>query len=153
MKEKHFRKLAESNFDNGLLCAESVVSSLADYQGIEKTLITKAATAFCGGMSRTCGPCGALTGAVMGLSLSLGRDSNGDSVEQAYSGSQELINRFVQEFGSKNCHELLGCDIGTEKGMAEFKSTNLRKRCINYTGRATEITVEILERNVGNSTE
>jgi len=60
------RKSAEEAFASGLYCAESVVLALAKAQGVESDLLPKVATAFCSGMSRTCGTCGALTGAIMG---------------------------------------------------------------------------------------
>lgn len=61
------RKAAEDAFASGLYCAEAVVSALAKSQGIESDLLPRVATAFCSGMARTCGTCGALTGAVMGI--------------------------------------------------------------------------------------
>ena len=144
---QRIREIAESNFKNGLLCAESVVSALANHQGVDHPLIPKMATAFCSGMGRTCGTCGALTGAIMGISIGLGRDSKDDSVNSSYHATQALINAFVNEFGAKNCDQLLGCDIGTPEGQAIFKSQNLSKNCSEYTGRATEIAVQILTKN------
>jgi C_GCAxxG_C_C family probable redox protein len=77
-------RMAEEAYDSGLYCAEAVVTALARAQGIESDLIPKIATAFCGGLSRTCGPCGALTGAIMGLSLSLGRSDAKQPVNACY---------------------------------------------------------------------
>lgn len=145
-ESKKIRRLAESKFEGGLLCAESVASALAEYQGLDDKLITKTATAFCSGLSRTCGPCGALVGAVMGVSLSLGRESKDDKVSDSYGATSELVNRFEAEFGAKDCHKLLGCDLGTEKGMEKFRSLELRKNCVSYTGKAAEFAVQILEK-------
>lgn len=139
------KALAESHFNNGLLCAESVVSALATYQNQQHEIVPKIATAFCSGMSRTCGTCGALTGAIMGISLGLGREDKADSVEKSYQATQSLVSRFEAEFGSKNCHELLGCDIGTEEGQQKFKTDGLRENCVEYTGRAAELAVQILK--------
>ena len=50
----NIRKSAEDSFASGLYCAESVVLALANAQGIKSDLLPKVATAFCGGMSRTC---------------------------------------------------------------------------------------------------
>ena len=143
-ESKKIGKLAESHFENGLLCAESVVSAIAEHQGIDGKLASKIATGFCSGMARTCGPCGALSGAVMGVSLALGRDSKNDTVAETYEATQELIKRFENEFGAKDCHKLLGCDIGTEMGMEQFRSQNLRANCIRYTGKAAEFAVQAL---------
>ncbi|WP_206604319.1 C-GCAxxG-C-C family protein [Vibrio vulnificus] len=98
-------------------------------------------------MARTCGPCGALSGAVMGISLVLGRESQSDTVANTYEATQELVEKFQNEFGAKDCHELLGCDIGTEEGMAHFRSHNLRSNCSNYTRKAAEIAVQILSKD------
>ncbi|MGL1930392.1 MAG: C-GCAxxG-C-C family protein [Desulfotalea sp.] len=138
---------AEEYFAAGLFCAESVVMALAKAQGIESELLPKIATVFCSGMSRTCGTCGALTGAMLGLSLGLGRSQSGDSAKPAYTATQHLIKKFEQEFGSRECHVLLGCDIGTAEGRAMFKEKKLRQRCAQYTGRAAEIAANILFEN------
>jgi len=139
--------LAETAFSSGLLCAESVVIALAKVQGIESELLPKAATAFCSGMSRTCGACGALTGAMMGISLGLGRLDRYDSVENCYAATQELINRFELQFGSRDCQVLLGCDISTSAGKLQFIEHKLALRCTEFTGKAAEIATEILFKN------
>lgn len=138
------RTNAESYFNNGLMCAESVVLALTQAHGIESELLPKAATAFCGGMSRTCGTCGAVTGAVMGVSALLGRADANSSSAEAYAAAGTLIRKFEEEFGTRNCQELLGCDLGTSEGQDTFKRENLRERCASYTARAAELAEEIL---------
>lgn len=138
------RRTAEEFFTSGLYCAESVVSALARAHGIESELLPKMATAFCAGMSRTGGTCGALTGAIMGIGLMLGRSSPDESVQPAYAATQKLIREFEQEFGSRECSVLLGCDLGTLEGQTTFRETGLRKRCTGFTGRATEIAARII---------
>jgi len=139
------RKSAEDSFASGLYCAESVVLSLARAQGIESDLLTRMATGFCGGMARTCGTCGALTGAIMGLGISLGRSQPDGSVKDAYAATQRLIREFEQAFGARDCHVLLGCDLGTPEGQAQFRERQLAERCIGYTGKAAEIAATILQ--------
>lgn len=138
------RKWAEESFAGGLYCAESVVLALARAQGIESELLPKVATAFCGGMSRTCGTCGALTGAIMGLGLALGRSQAGESVKLSYAATHRLVGEFEQEFGARDCHDLLGCDLGTPEGQAMFREDGLAELCVNYTGRAAEMAATIL---------
>lgn len=135
---------AENHFNNGLMCAESVVLALTEAHSIDSEILPRAATAFCSGMSRTCGTCGALTGAVMGISAILGRDSSGESYDEAYQAAGTVIRKFEEEFGTRNCHELLGCDIGTPEGQNTFKEMELREKCVNYTGRVAELAAEIL---------
>ncbi len=143
------RKSAEDAFASGLYCAESVVLSLARAQGIESDLLTRMATGFCGGMARTCGTCGALTGAIMGIGISLGRSQPDGSVKAAYAATQRLIGEFEQAFGARDCQVLLGCDLGTPEGQAKFREQHLAERCIGYTGKATEIAATILQEQRG----
>jgi C_GCAxxG_C_C family probable redox protein len=138
------RRSAQESFAAGLYCAESVVLSLARAQGLESDLLPRVATAFCGGMSRTCGTCGALTGAMMGIGLALGRSRPGESVQPAYEATQRLVAEFEQEFGARDCHVLLGCDLGTPEGQAMFREDGLAELCVAYTGKAAEIAARIL---------
>lgn len=138
------RILAEESFDSGLCCAEAVLSALAKAQGIHSELVPKMATAFCGGMSHTCGTCGALTGAVMGVSLSLGRNDARQSAAAAFAATGNLVRTFQQEFGGRDCKHLLGCDISTPQGRETFRREQLHTRCERYTSRAAEIAASLL---------
>lgn len=137
-------EIAENYKKEGYKCAESVVLALAEMQGIASDLLPKIATAFCGGMAGTCGTCGAVTGAMMGISMSLGRSNTTDSAEPSFKATKKFVAEFEKEFGSKDCHVLLGCDIGTKEGKAFFKENNFKVRCAGYTRRATEIAADIL---------
>lgn len=135
---------AEESLNTGLYCAESVLSALAQAQGIESDLLPRLASGFCGGMAGTCGTCGALTGAVMGISLSLGRSEPGDSLKSVYSATHRLVREFEAEFGARECDKLLGCDIGTPEGKATFREQQLSARCTKFTGRAAELAARII---------
>ncbi len=138
------QNVVKNNLKKGMYCAETTVIAITETQGIESKLLTKAATAFCSGMSGTCGTCGALTGGTMGLSALLGRDEPDGSVEPAYQATHQLITEFEQTFGSKNCHELLGCDLGTVEGQTRFMEDKLHQRCVTYISKSTEIANRIL---------
>jgi len=140
---------AEELFSSGFFCAESSLLALAKAQGIESNLLPKIATAFCSGVARTCGTCGALSGAIMGVSLGLGRTTPEDSVQATYDATQKLIKKFESEFGSGNCQALLGCDLGTPEGQSKFREQQLGKKCAKFTRRATEIAAEILQKTDG----
>jgi C_GCAxxG_C_C family probable redox protein len=139
------RRSAEESFSAGLFCAESVVLAIAKAQGVESELLPRVATAFCSGMARTCGTCGALTGAIMGVSLALGRSTAAESVQPSYLATQALIKRFEETFGSRDCRPLLdGCDLNTAEGQATFKERKLGARCLQYTGKAAEIAAQVI---------
>jgi C_GCAxxG_C_C family probable redox protein len=123
------RESAEEYFAGGLYCAESVVLALASAQGIESDLLPRIATGFCSGMARTCGTCGALSGAIMGVSLALGRSDPADSVRRSYAATRRLVGEFEQAFGARDCHVLLGCDLNTPEGQATFRENGLGECC------------------------
>lgn len=138
------RESAATAFASGLYCAESVLVAVARAQGVESELLPRIATAFCSGMARTCGTCGALTGGIMGLSLALGRSRPEESVAPAYVATQRLIREFEREFGARDCDQLLGCDLGTEAGRATFRERQLGRQCAAYTEKAAELAASIL---------
>lgn len=143
-------KAAEDYFvSGGLLCAESVVLAIAEAQAIESDILPKIATAFCSGMSRTSGTCGAVIGAVMGVSLLFGRSTAEESNEASYCLTQEFLDAFEKEFGSINCRELLdGCELNTPEGQAMFNDQEFKKlRCSRFVGKAAEIAVRIITEN------
>lgn len=139
------RQTAEELFRSGLFCAESVVLAIAKAEGVDSALLPRAATAFCSGMARTCGTCGALTGAVMGVGLALGRSNAGESVQPAYAATQRLVQEFEERFGSRDCQVLLdGCDLNSAAGQARFREQGLGQRCVGYTGAAAEIAARVI---------
>lgn len=138
------RKSAEESFASGLYCAESVLLALAKAQHVESDLLPKIATAFCSGMARSCGTCGALTGAIMGVSLALGRTEAAQSVQPSYTATQHLIREFEREFGSCDCHTLLGCDLNTPEGQTVFREHRLGERCTRFTSKSAEIAAQII---------
>ncbi|MFH1153107.1 MAG: C-GCAxxG-C-C family protein [Pseudomonadota bacterium] len=140
---------ARDLFDSGYFCAESVLMAIARQSGIESPLIPRIATGFCGGISRTSGLCGALTGGIMALSLIYGRDLPTDSRDTNYSLVQRFLDTFVREFGSMNCSDILGCDISTPQGSRQFASENLESSiCANVTARAAGMVTEIINAHV-----
>ncbi|MEN8250437.1 MAG: C-GCAxxG-C-C family protein, partial [Bacteroidota bacterium] len=132
-------------FDTGLFCAESILTTVAEYYGIQSQLIPVIATGLCSGMGRTCGTCGALTGGILAVNLIYGRKSEYESVEKNYEAVQELVHGFTELFGTTNCAELLGCDIGTEAGQLTFTHKKLHRRCREYTGIAAELSIKAIE--------
>jgi len=139
------RKAAEDSFASGFYCAESVVMAVAKAEGVDSGLLPRIATGFGGGMARTCGDCGALTGAVMAVGLALGRSTATESVEPAFAATQRLIQEFEREFGSRDCQALLGgCDLATPEGQAMFQEQKLRRRCFRFTGGAAEIAARVI---------
>jgi C_GCAxxG_C_C family probable redox protein len=143
------RKSAEAFFDSGLFCAESVILAIGKAYGVESELLPKIATSFCSGMARTSGPCGALSGALMAMGLMLGRSNADQSIQDCYTPTQQLIREFEQEFGARNCSDLLGFDLGTPEGQAAFRERALHEHCRRYTGKAAEMAARIIQEAMG----
>jgi len=129
------RQLFEADYG----CAESVLMAIAEDLGVASDIIPKIATGFCGGMARTCGLCGAVSGAVMGLGLVTGRGSNKDSEDANYQLVRQVLADFNTEFGSVNCRDLTGCDLGTEDGRRYFKDNKVRQRCAGFVEAAARL--------------
>jgi len=134
-------------FESGLYCAESVLTVIAEEEGIFSDLLPGIATGFCSGMSRTCNMCGAVTGGILALNLVYGRKSPNDSVEENYQAVQKFISKFEDEFGSVNCQELIGCNLGTDEGQQIFRDNQLHLKCSEYTGKAAEFVRKIINSN------
>ena len=133
-------------FESGFYCAESVLLAIAESKGIRSDLLPKVATGFCGGVSRTCGMCGAVSGGIMAIGLATGRTTATDSVETTYAKSRKFMDAFVARFGSTNCRDLTGVDLGTPEGQARFKENDLLKaRCIGFAEEAAEMAVAVIE--------
>ncbi|WP_407279104.1 C-GCAxxG-C-C family protein [Aromatoleum evansii] len=138
---------AEAAFDGGLYCAESVVRALVG-TAEEADLLTRAATGFCSGVARTCGPCGALSGGIIGIGHVLGRAHADRPVAAAYGAVQDLVEEFERIFGARDCDRLLGCNLGSAEGQAMFRERQLHRRCREFTARAAELASAAIARHL-----
>jgi C_GCAxxG_C_C family probable redox protein len=119
-------------FESGYYCAESVLLSIAESRGIQSDWIPRIATGFCSGVARTGGMCGAVSGAIMAISLAAGRDAPSESMESCYALIRQLVTRFERQHGSANCLVLTGCDLATPQGQQSFIENQVMTRCNQY---------------------
>jgi C_GCAxxG_C_C family probable redox protein len=119
--------------------------SVAESKNIHSEIIPRISTGFCGGVARTGGLCGAVSGAVMAISLFSGRNAPDVPIDKSYAPVQKMVAMFQGKFGSTNCRELTGIDLGTEEGRKKFLSDNMIEQCRNYTEEATRMAVSIIE--------
>ncbi|MDH5444119.1 MAG: C-GCAxxG-C-C family protein [Gammaproteobacteria bacterium] len=130
---------------DGMYCAETVLQEIAEQQNIQSPLIPRIATGLCSGMSRTNGPCGAMTGGILALNVVLGRDNTDQGVERNYAAVQELVEQFGQAHGSTQCHELLACDLNTAEGQKKYRDQGLAQHCAEYADSAIKMVKQILQ--------
>ena len=123
-------------FEEGFICSQAVFAAFADEYGLEKKLALKIANAFGGGIARNQEICGAVSGAIMLISLKHGKTESSDSV--SHERTYELVNQFIYKFteknGSINCYDLLKCKLTEAREKDLFSSL-----CRNYVRDAAEI--------------
>jgi C_GCAxxG_C_C family probable redox protein len=125
---------------SGFHCAEAVLKSIIEAYGndIGKD-IPKAATAFGGGVGRTKQEmCGALTGGIIALGCLWGRSEPGVDWTDASELAAKLRERFIQEYETTNCGDLLAM-FGPQENMM---------RCKQLSGEVAGMLADIInERN------
>jgi C_GCAxxG_C_C family probable redox protein len=119
--------------------------AVAEHEQIQSDIIPRIATGFCSGMARTGGMCGAVSGGIMAIGLSLGRSSPNDAIEPCYQAVRTFLERFSAEFNTLSCLELTGVHLGTPEGQAVFREKEQIKQCIDYVGEAARMVMEIVK--------
>lgn len=142
---------AADMFGNGPLCAEAVLTCVAQEKGIVSSLIPRAATGFCSGLARTGGPCGALMGAVLAVNLCTGRnepdrsDASLEELSDNYGRVQEVVDGFRERFQATDCTTLCGCDLTTAEGRVRFKEIDAYETCRECIRVAVHLALDALE--------
>jgi C_GCAxxG_C_C family probable redox protein len=143
----HVAQRSEELFRQGFCCAESVLQAIAESRGIKSELIPRIATGLCGGIAKTGGICGAVSGGVLAINMVMGRNNAGQSTEANVRLVRALLNEFEMKFGTTNCERLIGCRLDTPEGQRFFKENKLREnKCRMFTKEAAEMAGAIVER-------
>lgn len=135
---------SQDYFNSGYGCAEAVLLAIANVKNIRSVLIPRIATGFCGGMGRTDGMCGAVTGGILALNLILGRNGVEESNEANYKAVQKLIQNFRLRFGEVNCTALTGCNLSNETGREMYNEKNMHPVCAGFVGETTRIILGLI---------
>ncbi len=138
---------AVQRFTNGYNCAQAVFTTYVPSFSVGQTEALRIATGFGGGMGHLQEVCGAVTGAFMALGSCCGMRQPADKAakDRTYSLVHELGKRFASLHGSLLCRDLLGCDLNTEEGMAQFKEQKLRDtKCVGYVRDTCKLLEEML---------
>lgn len=99
-------------FEKGYNCAQSVAGAFAEEAGLPLETVLRLSSPFGGGIGRTRGTCGAVSGMMIILGLLEGYSSPIDDLakKELYIKAQELISQFKEQNGSVVCRELLGLE-------------------------------------------
>lgn len=135
-------QLFNSNFN----CTQAVLAAFAEPGQIDEATAMKIASGFGGGIGRTGGTCGALTGAVMVIGLRCGTADAADKTTklEVYRKVRLLTEEFKLRAGSTICRDLIGFDLSTPQGQLAAKEPRAFDRCDNFVRIAAEILEELL---------
>lgn len=140
---------AKNYFDTGFNCAESSLLAIIEELGPASECAPRIATGFGAGFGRRGEVCGAISGAIMAISLNFGRTSKEDKAtkEKVYLLAQEFTKRFEESYESLLCRDLTECDMMTPEGMKKFEDLKIHKeKCTHFVSKAVEIAGDIIER-------
>ena len=118
--------------------------AVAEQLNIHSEVIPRIATGFCSGMARTGGMCGAVSGGIMAIGLSLGRNEPGDDIDPCYQAVQAFIERFSGEYHALSCVDLTCVDLSTTDGQVAFRLKGQIHLCTDYVENATRWVAEII---------
>ena len=110
------QKRAQYLFENGAHCAQAAFAALCDQTGLREEDALALSSCFGGGIGRMRETCGALSGMLMALGMTLGRYdvTAPDTKDRHYRLTQYAALRFRQETGSLFCYELLSIPHAVE---------------------------------------
>ncbi len=98
-----------NNPDGGKLnCCESTLLALCSYMELADENIPAIATPFGGGIGGCGKTCGCLTGAAMAIGLRYGRKNGDECKDPATDAVRELMDLFMEKYGTTDCGELTG---------------------------------------------
>lgn len=142
-REERAREL----FSNSYNCAQAVAIAFARETDVDEDTTCKMMTAFGAGGGRRQFCCGAVSGALLVISLLKGRELGGPKAaqEESYTLAREFFVRFETEHGSSECRTLLdGISFLSSEGQERYIAENMRQHCEDYVGSAVRILEEIL---------
>jgi len=135
-ERKNAGERAVIKYKEGYNCAETILRAFRDELKLDLSDDSmKIATGFGGGLGQAGCMCGALTGAVMVLSLLQGRTSSAVSRDPAYNSARDFHQAFSDAFGASCCRVL---------NPHEFGALEQRKNCLKITARTADLLEQFL---------
>ena len=140
---------AGSLFGGEFNCAESVLTALLEAAGLKPDDYGSVATPFGGGVGYSDLACGALSGTVLALGLTLPRrkPSDGTAKQVLYDEVRQLTKDFLAAVGATSCTGILGENLSLSGGRERVKANGLSgKNCPRAVEVATRLGAEILKK-------
>jgi len=144
MNKQEIVSKAQSYFDEGYACSQSVLLAFADQFDLDERTAKLISSTFGGGMGRLRQTCGAVTGGFMVLGMAYGNEQPNDMGTKllAYKKVRELYHQVEDIYGTANCKELLQKHATSEQ-VEERKHHKII--CRQVVGDVTDRLYDILE--------
>lgn len=124
-------------------CSQAVFTAFRQAEQMTEGMALKLSTVFGAGVGCTGeGLCGAVSGALMAISMKHGRGDvqSVDAKVRTYEMARQFMSDFEARQGSCLCKGLLGIGIGTPEGMARAVELKLfETKCVEVVRTAAEI--------------
>ncbi len=135
---------AQTLFDEGYACSQSVLLAFANHFELDKTTAKRISATFGGGMGRLRETCGAVTGGFMVLGLAFGNEepNDMDTKLNSYKKVRKLNKLVTAIHGTSNCRQLL-IKHASEQQVKDRKHHKLI--CRQVVGDATGLVYDILK--------
>jgi C_GCAxxG_C_C family probable redox protein len=138
---------AKAELEKGFNCAAAVLTAFSEEYGLDVRDARRVAGAFGGGIGRSGGVCGAVSGALMALGLAYAKVEAEDDVarDRCYAEAKNLLEAFETRCGSVNCKDLLGYDVSIQAQYEEARDSGaFRTKCPLFLEAAVELAEERL---------
>ena len=133
---------ALATFKQRFNCSQALFVAFRDAERIDEKTALKLATVFGAGVACTGGTCGAVSGALMAISMKHGRGDLDavDAKTQTYKLGRRFMDEFKKQNGSCICEELLGMNIADPENMAKAQAAGVfETKCYDLVKSAAEI--------------
>ena len=139
---------AVAMFEGGYSCAQALLATYGPDHGLDRETALRIASPLAGGLSRTDGPCGAGTGALLVLGLVLGPTAPDDDRgrDRIRGLTQEFLRRYAASRGSTFCTDILGHNLSLPGVAEKVKDQGLSAEpCPQAVRAAAEILETLLQ--------
>jgi C_GCAxxG_C_C family probable redox protein len=141
------KQIAVDLFKQQLNCSQAVFTAFRQTDQLDQVTALRLATVFGAGVACTGGTCGAVSGALMAISMKHGRGdvASVDAKVKTYQLGRRFMDEFAKQNGSCVCAELLGMNIGIPENMDKAREQKLfETKCLALVQSAAQILERIL---------
>lgn len=131
----------------GISCSQAIPFTYGPELDLDPETALRISSALGGGIARSGNICGAVSSAILVISLKHGHTKAEDT--QAKEKTYSLVNKFINSFkdmnGSIKCSDLIGFDISTAEGIALAREKNIFLTvCPQYIENAARLMEKVL---------